>query len=198
MRLRFTIFWGLLTAAGCGDDGSSGGSPAMGGADAGGTLATATGGNLSQQSSGGKSSQPSGGAPAGTIGGGVATGGTTTTQTNGGSGTVGGTTAGTLIAGNPCTSNCPTGTIDLCFSVGCPKGPCDNSRLHSGTLCSTLYPAPVDANTVYCAQGQNGSYCMATVDRILTYAVVTCTNGTPSIERCDAGCGVSENGVASC
>jgi hypothetical protein len=185
MYHRYLFLCGLLVVAGCGDD-----APA--------SESTATGGATTNSTNGGSPAATQGGST-NVSGGLTASGGTSAVQ--GGAKASGGAAAqggSTVVAGNPCTANCPTGTIDLCFSVGCPLGACDNSLFQAGTLCSTNYPTAIDANTTFCAQGQTGSYCLGTIDRILRYAVVRCVNGTPTIESCTGGCGVDSDGAASC
>lgn len=133
---------------------------------------------------------------------------TVTTRTTAGSALgLGGTSSGgstvkqsrTLpVAATPCTGACPTGPVEKCFSVGCPLGSCDESRFFAADLCSEVYPAPIDKDFPFCAAGQNGSYCFAVLDPIISYWVVRCAGGDTSLEKCTGGCGVTSGAVANC
>jgi hypothetical protein len=191
----------IAAAGACSDDGdessNTGGSP------------SATGGTDAQGGSTGGSSMGGRGATGGSATGGVAapSGGSADTGgrggvSAGGAGMKGGATSTggkgpDIDAGEPCTEDCPGGTVQACFEE-CPLGSCDNAGLFGDVPCSMLYPGEIDADTVYCRAGQTSNYCFTTIDRILKYYEIYCDDGTPTVTLCDGGCGVDPDGVAAC
>jgi hypothetical protein len=181
MRSAFFVGACWLAATACSTDPGQGDSRDVGGNPAVGNATAATGGSSNAPGSGGAPSNPGG----------------TTSSATGGTSSTGGATgqAGTtVVPGNPCTANCPTGTLYTCFGVGCPISECDNARFFASALCSTVYPAPIDSSTIFCTAGENSSYCLDTLDRSMTYWMVTCTDGTPVFEKCVGGCGTTAEG----
>jgi hypothetical protein len=128
--------------------------------------------------------------------------GESTTTEGGSSGASGaGYDAGTggrepVEPGGPCTENCPKGNVASCYD-DCPLGACDNEEFFASTPCSSLYPAPVDDETVWCAKGVSARYCLTVVNADIDHYVVTCDGGTPDFEQCNDGCRTL-NGEASC
>lgn len=99
--------------------------------------------------------------------------------------------------GGPCTANCPMGKVHACYD-NCPLGACDDSGFFADPPCSEVYPSPINAQTTYCTKGQTAKYCLdALAQNLLSYQV-TCTNGTPTVNPCNGGCGVSSDGDAHC
>lgn len=127
-----------------------------------------------------------------------ATGGAAPTGKGGGSGMEEAGTGGreAVEPGAPCTENCPKGNVESCFDA-CPLGACDNAEFFASTPCSSLYPTPVDDETVWCAKGMSSKYCVTVINADIDNYVVTCGDGVPQFEQCDHGCGTINN-VASC
>jgi hypothetical protein len=86
--------------------------------------------------------------------------------------------------------------VHTCFDK-CPLGACDDDGFFSETPCSTLYPLPIDGQTIFCSKGQTASYCLMTRD--FDYYQVSCVAGTPTVTTCvNLGCGTVDHDVASC
>ncbi|HKO49966.1 MAG TPA: hypothetical protein VJV79_19680 [Polyangiaceae bacterium] len=201
MRRLIAPGFALALLVGCGSDGN--GSPGTGGisATAGSTAngGTATGG----ASSGGTSSAGTGGSSgaggaatggksgAGGAGTGGKSGGTGGRPSTGGAGTSGGSSS---MGGAPTT---PQGPVDTCREDICPLGPCDNGGFFSDDKCSDVYPNPVSKDSMFCAAGVDGGYCLTTITNVLTYWAITCSGGTPTFHLCNAGCMLMAN-VATC
>ena len=193
--------------SGAGGNTSAGGTDSMGGSRASGGAETSAGGKAQAGtsstaqggSSGGVSANPQGGSPGGasTNPHGGSSGGASTNPHGGSSGGGGGATQ-SITPGEPCTSNCPDGTITTCFGTGCPLGECDDSGFRSAKTCSATYSGPASSATVYCKAGENGSYCLQTTTTDFSYWAVTCVNGSPSVVYCPDSCGFSEAKGAKC
>lgn len=119
---------------------------------------------------------------------------------NGGSSAIGGnqnpggtsSTGGAASdAGSPCTGTCPSGTVTICEGAACPFEECDDDLNRASTRCSSVYPAPLNSATTYCNATRNGSYCLTTADVSATIWIVTCVEGTPTLEPCAGGCSVT-------
>lgn len=194
-------FW-LSAAVGCGDDGGGGGG--------GGTSGAATSGASGSGTSGATSAGTSGAASAGSAGkgsGGSSTAGSSNQGGKSGGGGVSGSGSGgsnggkgggsNVEPGQPCTANCPTGSVQTCFD-NCPIAACDEGGFYADEPCSTYYPAAISSNTIFCAKNQTATYCLTTLDKLQEYWVVTCAAGTPTVKKCDGGCGADANHVATC
>ena len=152
---------------------------------------------------------PSGGAGASPVAG-ASSGGATAGRTGGSGGGSngsagsspsgehsGGSTSAIVEPGGPCTANCPTGRVFACYD-NCPVGACDDSGFFAGEPCSWFYPTEINAQTIYCRKGQTATYCLdALAQKLLSYQV-TCSDGTPTVTPCSAGCEVSSSGDAAC
>lgn len=178
--MRNVMVMGCFVAllAGCGDDGSDG-SPEM--------------------SKGGAAGVGGGNSPGGSPTGGVSPGGTGGGSARGGAGGSSGGTGGAPSGGAPgsSTTTAPTGPVETCFGDSCPLGECDNGRFFAEVKCSDVYPGPVDENSMFCAPGADGGYCLTTATTVLTDWAINCSGGTPTLERCSAGCGFIP-GLAQC
>jgi hypothetical protein len=95
--------------------------------------------------------------------------------------------------------NCPTGKVQTCFD-SCPLGACDDAGFFAGPTCSSVYPSPISSQTVFCAKGQTATYCLTVLDKDQYFYVVSCEAGTPTVTKCNGGCGVVEDDThaASC
>jgi hypothetical protein len=203
-RAAFTAclpFW-LSAAVGCGDDGDGGGggggtggsttSGASGSGMAGATIAGNAGKGGGGSSMGGSASEGGESGSAGSAGASGAASGSGSGGSGGGNG--GG---GNVEPGEPCTANCPTGMVRTCFD-NCPLGACDEAGFFAGEPCSSYYPEPVSDETIFCAKDQTATYCLTVLDQSLWYYTVSCAAGTPTVTKCDGGCGVDAEHVASC
>ena len=179
-RVTFALCLALASSSAsiaCGDDGAQEGSAGSSTANNGVSGSRATGGT----GSGGKAI--SAGSPA-------AQGGL---SGFGGDGAEAGTGGGnTVEPGGPCTENCPKGNVASCYD-DCPLGACDNETFFASTTCSSLYPAPVDDETVWCAKGVSASYCLTVINADIDSYVVTCDKGMPEFHQCDHGCRTINN-----
>jgi hypothetical protein len=79
----------------------------------------------------------------------------------------------------------------------CPLGPCDNGRFFSDEKCSDVYSGPVNKDSMFCAAGVEGGYCLNTITNVITFWAITCSGGKPTFQLCTAGCQLAEN-VAKC
>lgn len=170
---------GSTGGASMGGRGATGGTPTGGSSTTGGVASPSGGAAETGGRSGGRGGASSGGA--GTKGGASSTGGK----------------GSDVEPGEPCTENCPAGTVQTCFD-DCPLGACDNGGLFGGGPCSALYPGEIDEDTVYCRAGQTSNYCFTVIDRILKYYLIGCDDGIPAVTLCDGGCGVDSDDVAAC
>lgn len=198
------LLW--LSAIACGDHKGSGG--AGGGANDTGGAGTSSGtanvaggagvnhGGTSGVSGGNQGGESHGGSSVGT--GGSSAGGSLSAAGTSGSSPGGAGGSMPVEPGEPCTASCPTGTVQTCFDA-CPFGACDNGHFFADEACSTIYPSPLSAQTVYCAKDQTGSYCLTVIDKSEYFYVVECDAGTPVVTACNGGCGVrNDTHAASC
>lgn len=192
----------LSAGIGCGNDGGDGGGGGTSGSASGSTSSGASGSGTSgataagnagkggnSSSMGGSSSDGGKSGSAGASGGGSSSG-----SGGSGGGKAGG---GNVEPGKPCTANCPTGTIQTCIE-NCPFGPCDDAGFFADEACSTYYPSPINGGTVFCAKAQTADYCLTTLDKLQEFYTVSCAAGTPTVTKCDGGCGVDANLVGKC
>jgi hypothetical protein len=196
-------FW-LSAAVGCGNDGGGGdggtsgsasgstSSGARGSGTSGATTAGGAGKGGDGSSMGGSSGQ---GGKSGSAGSAGASGGAAGSGSGGFGGGKGG--GGNVEPGEPCTANCPTGTIQTCIE-NCPFGPCDDDGFFADEACSTYYASPINSETIFCAKGQTDAYCLTTLDKLQEFYTVSCTAGTPTVTKCDGGCGVGPDLVGKC
>lgn len=188
----------LSAVISCGDGGGGSGGTSgsansgTSGSGASGATNAGSAGKGGASSSGGSSTQ--GGEPSNGGGGGGSGG----ASGSGSGGSTGGKAGGANIEpGEPCTANCPTGTIHSCMD-NCPFGACDEAGFFAGEPCSTYYPSPISTETVFCAKDQTATYCLTAIDGDISYYIVSCAAGTPTVTKCKGGCGVDSNHDASC
>ena len=81
----------------------------------------------------------------------------------------------------------PSGTVRFCVG-SCPFGECDETMALVDVPCSSFYPEPASATTVYCIPGDSGAYCLETDDGGLRTWGITCQDGAPSFKECTAPC----------
>lgn len=212
MRRLIALGFALVLPAGCGGDDTdktpemqSGGASTTGGSGASGGTAggTSSGGSTSGgtsmggTSTGGTSSRAGSPATGGTATGGKAGAGGGRPGTAGASGRAGmsgGTNGGTSAGGTP---SAPSGPVDTCYGDACPLGPCDNGGFFADEKCSDVYTEPVSEDSMFCAAGAAGGYCLNTITTTITYWAITCSGGAPSFSLCGGGCGVMGT-VATC
>ena len=184
-------------SGGAGGAGTAGSNAKAGSANTAGTSHSA--GATSTAGGGGMSS--GGASAAGAANGGTSTGGSSGGaggSNSAGTGGASGGSGGSDLHGVPAT---PMGTVQSCFGTKCALQECDNDMFWADIACSEVYDAPVDASTMYCAADGTGSYCLQVrvpngfaEDR---YAV-NCTNGKPTILKCNNGCGYSGDDPVMC
>lgn len=210
MRTAISLAWVVLAACSCSDP-DSGNSTTGGVSSTGGV--TSSGGATSTGGSGGASSggaATSGGSFAtggsGTGGGVVTSGGTATggaagkggANSSGGAVTGGNSTGGARGGSGGASGSLPAGKVTTCFGNACPLGECDNGRIAADVRCADVYPAPVTADSTFCASGASGDYCLTvSTSQAVEYWQVTCAGGAPKSTICPAGCGIAAE-HASC
>jgi len=90
-------------------------------------------------------------------------------------------------------ASAPSGDVTWC-SGDCPSGECDGSFVR----CEAYYPCPFGPSTEFCAQ-TNTNYCLGLIGATsVSYLIVTCRDGTPTFEECQAGCGTSDALGSAC
>jgi len=99
-------------------------------------------------------------------------------------------TGGAGGSGGDSGPSAPSGLVQSCFGTACPHDPCDNRLSSAKVACTTVYSAPVDAQSSYCNAGATGAYCLNVGSDGFseTSWLVTCANGTATLKDCPPGC----------
>lgn len=109
-------------------------------------------------------------------------------------GALGESGAATAGSGSGDTGDAPFGVPDSCLGDGCPFGECGTPFTDD---CDEVYAGGLDAHSAYCASNSNDGYCLAVLSDHVDDWAISCSNGNPTFDLCDAGCNVS-GGVANC